>query len=116
MQPSFTRKELRDGPPTDADGHWVELIGSTELSIFRHPNNKLGGYDALKVFLESQGCQVLYTADAPNPMGPSYHTILITSSGGELSTAVLKRAHSWAHRRKLSHSFFIPSAAASNRP
>ena len=116
MQPNPTRRQLRGGPPTDADRHWVELIGSTELSIFRHPNNKLGGYEALKTYLESQGCQVLYTANSPNPISPSHHTILITGSGAELSAAVLKRAHGWAHRRNLSHTFFKPSAAATDRP
>ena len=112
MGQRYTRRELRMGPPSDADGHWVELIGSTELYILHLPTDKMKGYEGLKSFLESQGCEVVYTTDHPAPVGPDFLAIRITSHGGELSHPVLKRAHGWAHRRNLNHLFFKESKAA----
>lgn len=110
MAPKFTRRQIRSGPPSDADDHWEELIGSIELSIFHKIGNKLSGFIALKGFLETHGCQVLPAMNTPNLLGSNYTTILIARNGEELPIEALKRAHAWAHRRNLSHIFFKASA------
>ena len=101
----ITRREIREGAGGEAQEHFDDLIGSTELYIYRHPHQKTRGYETLKLFLESQGCRVEHAADAPNPVGQGYETIGITNKGQEIPVPALKRAHSWAHRRNLLHLF-----------
>jgi hypothetical protein len=85
-----------------------ELLGATELYIYQTPNRKVTGYESLKMFIESQECEVIFTADAP-PELSSYETMRVTHKRGEkIPDAVLKRAHSWAHNRNFLHSFFKP--------
>jgi hypothetical protein len=85
-----------------------ELLGATELYIYQTPNRKVTGYESLKMFIESQECEVIFTADAP-PELSSYETMRVTHKMGEkIPDAVLKRAHSWAHNRNFLHSFFKP--------
>ena len=81
------------------------MVGSTEFNIYRHPNQKIKGYEALKTFLESEGCEVLHLADAPAPVGRAYETMRVTIGGEQLPVPLLKRAHSWAHQRNLLHMF-----------
>ncbi len=57
---------------------------------------------------EAEGCELIFTADAP-PELSDYETMRITHSGGEkIPDAVVTRAHSWAHGRNFLHSFFKP--------
>jgi hypothetical protein len=85
-----------------------ELLGATELYIYQTPNRKVTGYESLKMFIESQECEVIFTADAP-PELSSYETMRVTHKRGEkIPDAVIKRAHSWAHNRNFLHSFFKP--------
>ena len=105
----FTRRQLREGAGAGdsvAGEHFQELIGSTEFFIYRHPNRKIRGYEALKIYLESEGCEVLHLADSSAPLGPSYETIRITNKGGEIPVPSLRRSHNWAHQRHLPHMFY----------
>ena len=104
----LTRRELRAGGGTKeglAGEHFDEMIGSQEFHIYRSPNRKLKGYEALKSFLESQGCDVIRIADAPSPVGKGYETIRITNKGERIPVPYLRRAHNWAHQRNLLHLF-----------
>ena len=104
----FSRSELRRGGGIGdevAGDHFDEMVGSTEFNIYRHPNQKIKGYEALKTFLVSQGCQVLYLADAPAPIGRAYETLRVTIGGEQLPVPLLRRAHNWAHQRNLLHMF-----------
>ena len=105
----FTRREIREGAGVGegiASDHFGEMIGSVELYIYRHPNRKIKGYQALKSYLESQGCEVLHVGDTPTPVGQRYETIRITSRGEQIPVPLLKRAHNWAHQRNLLHMFY----------
>ena len=105
----FTRRELRggSGPGTElASEHFQEMIGSVEFYIYRHPNRKIKGYDALKSSLESSDCEVLHLTGTANPVGKGYETIRVTNKGAEIPTPLLRRAHSWAHQRNLLHMFY----------
>ena len=103
-----SRRERRrgGGRGTEVAGdHFDELIGSNEFNIYRHPDQKIKGYEALKTFLVSQGCEVLHLADAPAPVGRAYETMRITIGGEQLPEPLLRRAHTWAHQRNLLHMF-----------
>ena len=102
----ITRREIREGAGGGANEHFAELIGSNEFYIYRHPSSKIRGYDALKVFSESQGCEVLHMPGGPTPAGQGYETLRITNKGQQIPVEVLKRAHNWAHRRNLLHLFY----------
>ena len=104
----FTRRELRAGGgrgQDTADDHFGEMIGSHELFVYRQRSAKIKGYEALKSFLESHGCQVVRTSDAPNPVGQGVETIRITYNGQQIPVPHLRRAHQWAHQRNLLHLF-----------
>ena len=45
--------------------HFDELVGATELFIYQTPNRRTKGFDALKLFLEANECEVLFTTDVP---------------------------------------------------
>ncbi len=105
----FTRKDLRAGSGAGdgiANEHFDEMVGSCELYIYRHANKKIKGYQPLKLFLESQGCEVIHITDTPAPVGHGYETIRITSKGDQIPVPSLRRAHDWAHRRNLLHMFY----------
>ena len=102
----FTRREIRGGAGGGASEHFEDLIGSTEFYIYRNPNSKIKGYEALKLFTESQECEVLYIAAGPTPAGRGFETIRITNKGSQIPIEVLKRAHNWTHRRNLLHLFY----------
>ena len=105
----FNRRDLRQGGGRGSGSdHLDELMGCTELYIYQTPNRKVQGYDSLKIFIESEGCEVIFTADAP-PELSNYETMRITHRKGEkIPDTVVKRAHSWAHNRNFLHSFFRP--------
>ena len=103
------RRQLREGGGrgTGTD-HVEELFGSTELYIYQTPNRRVTGYEALKLYIESQECEIIFTADAP-PELSNYESMRITHKRGEkIPDGVVKRAHSWAHNRNFLHSFFRP--------
>ena len=77
------RKQVREGGGAGADLHFDEMIGSYELNIYRHRNNKIRGLDSLEQFLQSQGCQTVYISDVPAPVGPGYDTIRVTYGTGK---------------------------------
>ena len=105
----FNRRDLRQGGGRgNGNDRLDELMGCTELYIYQTPNRKVQGYDSLKIFIESEGCEVIFTADAP-PELSNYETMRITHRKGEkIPDNVVKRAHSWAHNRNFLHSFFRP--------
>lgn len=105
----FNRRQLRQGGGRgNGNDHVDELLGCTELYIYQTPNRKVKGFDSLKMFLASEDCEVIFTADAP-PELSNYEAMRITHKKGEkLPDVVVKRAHAWAHHRNFLHSFFKP--------
>ncbi len=105
----YNRRQLRQGGGRgNGNDHLDELLGSTEFYIYQTPNRTVKGYEALRLYVESEGCEVIFTADAP-PELSNYETMRITHKRGEkIPDAVVKRAHSWAHNRNFLHSFFKP--------
>lgn len=103
------RRQLRQGGGRgNGNDHVEDLYGCTELYVYQPPNKRVTGYESLKLFLESEGCEVLFTADAPPELN-GYETLRITQRQGQpIPAAVVKRAHSWAHQRNFLHSFFKP--------
>jgi hypothetical protein len=103
------RRQLRQGGGRgNGNDHVEELLGSTELYIYQTPNKRMKGYESLKMFVESEGCEIIFTADAPPELG-NYETMRITHKLGEkIPDVAIKRAHSWAHRQNFLHSFFKP--------
>ena len=107
----FTRRDIRGGSGAGqevASDHFDELVGSSEFYIYRHPNRKIKGYDGLKTYLESQGCEVIHLAEAPSMVGQGYETIRITMKGQVIPDPLLRRSHGWAHQRNLLHMFYKP--------
>ena len=105
----FGRRQLREGGGRgNGNDHLDELLGATELYVYQPPNSKVKGFPSLKSFVESQECQVVFTAEAP-PELANYETVLITcKKAGPIPDQVVKRGHSWAHRNNFLHSFFKP--------
>ena len=105
----MNRRQLRQGGGRGTgNDHVEELMGATELYIYQTPNVRPKGYAGLKMYLEAQECEVIYTTDAP-PELAKHETMRITHKRGEpIPVAALKRSHSWAHQRNFLHSFFKP--------
>ena len=105
----ISRRELRKGGGRGTgDDHVDGMFGSTELFIYKTPNTKTKGFDMLKSYLEAQGCEIVFTGDAP-PELRRYEAMRITHQGDEaIPIAAVKRAHRWAHQRNYLHSFFRP--------
>ncbi len=105
----YNRRQLRQGGGRgNGADHVEDLMGSTDLYIYQTPNRRVTGYENLKLFIESQQCEIIFTADAP-PELSNYESMRITHRRGEkIPDAVVKRAHSWAHNRNFLHSFFKP--------
>ena len=105
----ITRRQLRQGGGRGTgDDHVDSLFGITELFIYQTPNSRPKGYETLKIYLEAQGCEILFTADAP-PELSNYETMRITFKGAQpIPNQVVSRAHRWAHQRNYLHSFFKP--------
>jgi hypothetical protein len=103
------RDQLRQGGGRGTGNDHVEdLYGCTELYVYQPPNKKVTGYESLKLFIESEGCEIIFTADAPPELN-SYETMRITHRQGHpIPNAVVKRIHSWSHQRNFLHSFFKP--------
>lgn len=103
------KRDLRQGPGRgNGNDHLDDLVGSTEFYVYQPGDQKLRGYESLRLYLEAQGCEALYTSDVPPELGANYQALRITHNGEAIPVPVLKRAHSWAHQRGLFHSFFIP--------
>ena len=105
----FTRQQIRQGGGRGTGNDHVEdLYGCTELFVYQTPNKKVTGFESLKMFIESEECEVIFTADAPPELN-GYETMRITQRQGQaIPPAVVKRCHSWAHQRNFLHSFFKP--------
>lgn len=108
------RDRIRQGGGRgNGNDHFDELVGSTEFYVYQTPGRRVKGFDSLKLYAEAEGCELLYTAEAP-PELSDHETLRITNPGGPgrnagpIPDAVLKRAHSWAHRNNFLHSFFKP--------
>ena len=79
----FGRDQLRQGGGRgNGNDHLDELIGATELFIYQTPNRRAKGFDALKLFLEANECEVLFTTDVP-PELRNYEAFRITHKRGE---------------------------------
>ena len=106
----FRRREIRQGGGRGSGSdHVDELFGSTELYIYQTPNVRPKGYQALKLYLESQECEFIYTTESPVDVGGRYDIMRITFKGGNpIPDQIIKRSHSWAHSRNFLHSFFKP--------
>jgi hypothetical protein len=104
------RRQLHQGGGRGSgNDHLDELIGCTEFYIYQPPNTNPKGYQSLKLYLESQDCEVIFTLDSPVDLGDRYEAVRVTHRRGEpIPAAVLKRTHSWVHQRNLLHSFFKP--------
>ena len=89
-----------------ASEHFEEMTGSSEFYLYRHPNRKIKGYEALKLYLESAGCEVIHMANGPKTPGQRFETIRITNKGNPIPVPFLRRAHNWAHQRNLLHMFY----------
>lgn len=105
----FNRRQLRQGGGRgNGNDHVDELFGATELYIYQTPNKRIKGYERFRMFVESEGCEIIFTADAP-PELSEYETMRITQRQGQpIPQAVVKRIHSWSHQRNFLHSFFKP--------
>ena len=105
----ISRRNLRQGGGRGTgEDHVDGMFGSTELYIYQAPNTKRKGFEALKTYLDAQGCDITLTADAP-PELSRHQTMLISQRQAEsIPIPALKRAHSWAHQRNYLHSFFKP--------
>ena len=105
----INRRQLRQGGGRGTgEDHVDAMFGSTELYIYQTPNSRRKGFESLKSYLEAEGCEVIFTADAP-PELSRYEAMRISHKGAEeIPVPVLKRAHSWAHQRNYLHSFFKP--------
>ena len=103
------RRQLRQGGGRgNGNDHVEDLYGCTELYIYQTPNRRITGYESLKRFVESETCEIIFTADAPPELN-GYETMRITHRQGQpIPAAVVKRVHSWAHQRNFLHSFFKP--------
>jgi len=105
----FARRDLRQGGGRGTgNDHVEELYGITELYIYQTPNRRLKGYERFKLFLESEECEIIFTADGP-PELSNYETMRIThKKGDKIPDHVVKRGHTWAHNQNFLHSFFKP--------
>ena len=103
------REQIRQGGGRgNGNDHFDELVGSTEFYVYQRPGRRVKGFDSLKLYVQAEGCELLYTADAP-PELSDHETLRITHRSAEpIPDAVLKRTHSWAHRNNFLHSFFKP--------
>ena len=87
----FGRDQLRQGGGRgNGNDHLDELVGATELFIYQTPNRRAKGFDALKLFLEANECELLFTTDVP-PELRNYEAFRITHKRGEaIPTPVLR--------------------------
>ena len=91
----FGRDQIRQGGGRgNGNDHLDELIGSTELFIYQTPNRKSKGFDALKLFLEANECEVLFTTTCRRNFATTRHSASHTSAASRsphLSCAVPTR-------------------------
>ena len=56
------KRELRQGSGRgNGNDHFDDLIGSTEFYIYQALDKKAKGYEGLKLYLETQGCEVMHS-------------------------------------------------------
>ena len=105
----YTRRQLRQGGGRGTgNDHLDEIIGATEFFVYQPPGAQAKGFPSMKMFLESQECEIIFTAEAP-PELANYQAMRVTQRKAQpIPTPVLKRTHSWAHRNNYLHSFFKP--------
>jgi hypothetical protein len=105
----FNRRQLRQGGGRGTgNDHLDEIVGATEFFIYQPQNSQAKGFPSLKLFLESQECEIIFTAEAPLELA-RYETMRVTQRKAQpIPTPALKRTHSWAHRNNYLHSFFKP--------
>ncbi|GIS82271.1 MAG: hypothetical protein CM1200mP15_09030 [Dehalococcoidia bacterium] len=54
----YNGRDLRQGGGRgNGRDHVDDLLGSTELYIYQPPNRAVKGYESLKVYVESEGCE-----------------------------------------------------------
>lgn len=106
----FTRSQLRQGGGRgNGNDHFDELVGATELFIYQTLNRRAKGFDTLKLYLEAQSCELIFTLEVPPKLRDRYESLRITYKGGQpIPNAALRRCHAWAHGRNFLHSFFKP--------
>lgn len=107
----LTRAQLKTGSGKGteiADAHFHEMVGSRDLYIYVPPKAKVKGYEEVKASLQSAGCEVQVSDNAPMLPGKGYRAVKVTTSGPPIPDEVLRRAHRWAHQRDFLHSFFKP--------
>ena len=103
------KRDLRQGSGRGSGSdHFEDLVGSTEFYIYQPGGQMVKGFEGLKLFLQSQECEVIFTADVPPELGNEYEAMRITYKGEQIPVPALKRAHSWAHQRNFLHLFFRP--------
>ncbi len=103
------KRDLREGPGRGSgNDHFEDLLGSTEFYIYQAPDQTPKGYEGFKLFIESQGCKIIFTIDTPVDVGDEFQALRVTCKGKEIPAQVLKRSHTWAHQRNLLHSFYKP--------
>ncbi|MCY3597488.1 MAG: hypothetical protein OXG71_08665, partial [Rhodospirillales bacterium] len=60
------RDQIRQGGGRgNGNDHFDELVGSTEFYVYQTPGRRVKGFDSLKLYAEAEGCELLYTAEAP---------------------------------------------------
>ena len=113
--PGLTRRQIREGSGTYVEkAHFDEVLGSSEFYVYVTPNKKAKGYEALKKYLEAEGCETGLTTESPVRMDDRYQIVRITHQGQVIPDSPLRRAHRWAHQRNYLHSFFRPVGNAPN--
>ena len=107
----MTRAQLKtgSGKGTDvADEHFFEIVGSRDFYVYVTPKSKPKGYDDLRGFLTTEGCEVNVSDNAPMLPAEGYKAVKVTAGGKIISNEALRRTHRWAHRHNYLHSFFKP--------
>jgi hypothetical protein len=93
----------------NADDHVQDLAGSNSLWIYLTPNKRIKGAEELKRLVESSGCAIGFSNDAPVIPGKAYQSLKVVAPPGQLLPPhILREAHRWAHRHNFLHSFYKP--------
>ena len=102
-QRSSMRSDLTDN--TEAE-HFDEMVGSIEFTAYRHRTQNLNGLSNLTILLQQYGIEVFRSHSTFDHSKDQVETITISGQGHEIPSIMLKKIHNWAHRRKLTHSFY----------
>ena len=77
----MTRAQLKtgSGKGTDvADEHFFEIVGSRDFYVYVTPKSKPKGYDDLRGFLTTEGCEVNVSNNAPMLPAEGYKAVKVT--------------------------------------